>query len=207
MFICRLCFPMQSQAGKSALGILSQGVVLLLNSVFSRRPQEEVVVSFAVLPKNGTFLGTQTEELGLEKQRSVIPVCSSCRISFSPARSSPSSRSLCISLAPAGLVGALCFPRSALYHPLHCRKELGERADPCESCGGNLEAFQAACGFPVLDFGRFHFQLSTLFPREAQHNPCRNSGSIYRQLSGHLRSTTNNFRFKQRLLVIHSFLL
>lgn len=180
-------------------------------------PQEEVVVSSAVLPANGIFLGAQTKELGLEKVRAVIPVCSSCRITPSPAWSGwpgPLPH-------PGGEMGRACkspwllqgwwklfaFQDQPFNHPSHCRKELGERADLRESGVGNLEAFQAACGFPVLDFGCFHFQLSTLFPREAQHNPCRSSGSIYRQLAGHLRSATNNFRFKQKLLVIHSFLL
>lgn len=169
------------------------------------------MVSSAVLPTNGTFLGAQTKELGLEKLRAVIPVCSSCRISPGPAGLGGQVLSLILVMRwaePALLPGSGRAGGSSLLSKISSSTTpcLGERADPCESGGGNLEAFQAACGFPVLDFGHFHFQLSTLFPREAQHNPCRNSGSIYRQLAGHLRSATNNFLFKQRLLVIHSFL-
>lgn len=73
--------------------------------------------SSAVLPTNGTFLGAQTKELGLEKLRAVIPVCNSCRISLSPAGLDGQVLSLILVLTwaePALLPGSGRFSGSSL---------------------------------------------------------------------------------------------
>lgn len=74
---------------------------------------------------------------------------------------------------------------------LHCRKEWRGRAELLWEQWGNMEAFQSGCSSPVMDFGCSPLHFSTLFLREAQHNRCRNEGSICRQLLGHLSSAAN----------------